>query len=86
LTVCCGAAAKRLTVHEVPTLLPAWVPDGFAAFNPYGMGRHQARTQAADIDQRRLIDSDTQPTQMIRLFKDCKSLNECACRPAAAAD
>lgn len=47
LTMCCGAAAKRLAVHEVPTLLPAWVPDGFAAFNPYGMGRHQARAPAA---------------------------------------
>lgn len=35
------AAAKGLAVHEVPTLLPSWVPDGFGAFNPYGMGRHQ---------------------------------------------
>jgi hypothetical protein len=42
-SVCANAAAKRLTVHEVPTLLPSWVPDGFGAFNPYGMGRHQAR-------------------------------------------
>ena len=67
LDVCCGAAAKRLAVHEVPTLLPAWVPDGFAAFNPYGMGRHQARAPAAGASRRHPTHSDAQPMHMTRL-------------------
>lgn len=46
-------AAKGVSVYEVPTLLPHWVPDGFGAFNPYGMGRHQVSWQLRCQIQRR---------------------------------